>query len=676
MGTLEDKKSFTRACTQEDLSVCEVLRLHSDFAEQSEFVDPEEYNTFAINFLCERLDFNRATMVTFEENGHVCIDCVRSEPIDGLKDGAELALEDTFLCEVLESGTAVYREDIANHQKSYPVDTALLEAGLKSDFAVPLRKKGEVIGALVFASKELDGIPEVHQTIVSQLAHSITNGVMNASLINELQRQKEELEAERSKTRAEFREKLELLRVNEALVTELRELLDHLSESFARYDLVKDDEGNVVDAVFTMINRAFEKQFGVKAADMIGTRLSDFMEPEDLLMALDSLHRVNQGEEVAPFEYQDQFGNYHSIGVFSTCDETAGVLCVDISRYKNILDRYSLMREEMGAMVFEISPEAKIVDYSTGGLTPAIPESKIIGSSVANAPFTSADCVPKLCNTLARVNETGTAQSFEYSLHEQDGSIRTYRSTIHPLEDGNYLCIVWNITAETQYREMADELTSRFEQMFLHHPVPMFIHNRNTGKIIEVNEACVREYGYSRNDFIGLDVSIITQEDTQTMESMIPDGDTLEEQHFIMEHKLQSGDTRNMQVFTIPLTFQDEDCLFTVAQDKTDVLLAEQAFAIINIGHALGSGMTIEELSDHVETIREAVSSLPDAPGERGNVISSLQNNPLIPYAPVLEHSFKQLNDTSDPEKLTITCRNILQRLRLCSKQINQYITR
>lgn len=58
-----------------------------------------------------------------------------------------------------------------------------------------------------------------------------------------------------------------------------------------------------------------------------------------------------------------------------------------------------------------------------------------------------------------------------------------------------------------KYRKGVDELS--FEQLFMKNPQPMWIYDAGTLKFMEVNEAALTKYGYSREKFLSMSVTEI-----------------------------------------------------------------------------------------------------------------------------------------------------------------------
>ena len=90
--------------------------------------------------------------------------------IKGIESGKFLPFEKTVLSEVINHTEPLYRPNIRNWQTEYEVDKILLEAGLRSDFLVPLIVNGQCIGTLNVASMKTNGIGEKKRFAIQFLA--------------------------------------------------------------------------------------------------------------------------------------------------------------------------------------------------------------------------------------------------------------------------------------------------------------------------------------------------------------------------------------------------------------------------------------------------------------------------------------------------------------------------
>ena len=66
-------------------------------------------------------------------------------------------------------------------------------------------------------------------------------------------------------------------------------------------------------------------------------------------------------------------------------------------------------------------------------------------------------------------------------------------------------------TPAKSQRKKTDQVPDQFSFLFQNHPLPMWIYDLETLRFLEVNEAAVEHYGYSRAKFLRMRISDIRQ---------------------------------------------------------------------------------------------------------------------------------------------------------------------
>src|SRR5260370_36049252 len=66
------------------------------------------------------------------------------------------------------------------------------------------------------------------------------------------------------------------------------------------------------------------------------------------------------------------------------------------------------------------------------------------------------------------------------------------------------LAIARDITARKQAQEALQRSAENFEYLFSNHPMPMWVIDANSLQFLEVNQAAIERYGYSREEFLGM----------------------------------------------------------------------------------------------------------------------------------------------------------------------------
>jgi len=108
----------------------------------------------------------------------------------------------------------------------------------------------------------------------------------------------------------------------------------------------------------------------------------------------------------------------------------------------------------------------------------------------------------------------------------------------------------------------------------------MYVSDRQSLQILEVNAAAIRSYGYSREEFLRLRVTDIRPEEDipRLLESMKRRGLPVKHQGR-WRHRRKNGDVFDVEVTTQGIQFAGRDAVLVVAQDVTERVAAERTLA-------------------------------------------------------------------------------------------------
>jgi two-component system, cell cycle sensor histidine kinase and response regulator CckA len=97
-----------------------------------------------------------------------------------------------------------------------------------------------------------------------------------------------------------------------------------------------------------------------------------------------------------------------------------------------------------------------------------------------------------------------------------DGSEFPVEASISQVEVGGqklFTVIMRDITARVEAEQALENSHHRYEQLFASNPQPMWVFDTETLRFLEVNEAAIRHYGYSRDEFMAMTIKDIRPEE-------------------------------------------------------------------------------------------------------------------------------------------------------------------
>ena len=174
----------------------------------------------------------------------------------------------------------------------------------------------------------------------------------------------------------------------------------------------------------------------------------------------------------------------------------------------------------------------------------------------------------------------------------------------------------------------ADE---RYRPLFALSPQPAFIHDVETLRFLEVNEAAVRSYGWSRDEFLGMTIRDIRPPSEQPRLDAILAGTVALLQATTSIHRTRAGQLRHVEVTAYPLDFDGHSARMVLVNDVTERDEAEVALVKSEQNYR----SVIEQLRDvffrtnaagHWTFLNQAWTTL------TGNAVESTLGTPFLKY--------------------------------------------
>jgi PAS domain S-box-containing protein len=112
--------------------------------------------------------------------------------------------------------------------------------------------------------------------------------------------------------------------------------------------------------------------------------------------------------------------------------------------------------------------------------------------------------------------------------------------------------------------------------LFDRHPLPLWVYDRTTRRILEVNDAAVAAYGYTREEFLALRIDDLRPEaEVPRLLEYVARGRELASFAGIWTHRRKDGSLRQVEVYSKPVQFEGRDARQVLALDVTERLQDE-----------------------------------------------------------------------------------------------------
>ncbi len=127
-------------------------------------------------------------------------------------------------------------------------------------------------------------------------------------------------------------------------------------------------------------------------------------------------------------------------------------------------------------------------------------------------------------------------------------------------------------------RELSEALRhseERFRMLFEKNKAVMLIIDPQNGNILAANGSAVSYYGYSETDLLQKKISDINTLSQDEISNELKRAQHEERSHFYFRHALASGELRDVEVHSGPITWDDRPVLYSIIHDVTDRKRAE-----------------------------------------------------------------------------------------------------
>lgn len=119
---------------------------------------------------------------------------------------------------------------------------------------------------------------------------------------------------------------------------------------------------------------------------------------------------------------------------------------------------------------------------------------------------------------------------------------------------------------------------ANFYSLFEFSPVAMWVYDEQTLKFLDVNLAAVQHYGYSKDEFLAMDISqleVANQHEDQTVEAGIEKG-----QASLHRHKRADGALIFVELESNPIIYNERAAKIVLANEVTDRINVQQALVL------------------------------------------------------------------------------------------------
>lgn len=155
--------------------------------------------------------------------------------------------------------------------------------------------------------------------------------------------------------------------------------------------------------------------------------------------------------------------------------------------------------------------------------------------------------------------------------------------------DSTLKTIVINFELLSNEKNHEDELEfilstrgKMFDILIQKNPEPIFIYDKENLKFLEVNEAAISLYGYSREEFLQMDLTdLYSPEDIQTLLDSFGDETSTARFSKPFRHRKKDGDIVLVKISKTSFMFNDREAHFNIVNDITDTIEKDKQYQML-----------------------------------------------------------------------------------------------
>jgi two-component system cell cycle sensor histidine kinase/response regulator CckA len=155
----------------------------------------------------------------------------------------------------------------------------------------------------------------------------------------------------------------------------------------------------------------------------------------------------------------------------------------------------------------------------------------------------------------------------------------------------------------------------RYRAMFDHNPWPMWLFEPGTTRIVEVNESAVRQYGYTRQEFLRMTLYDIRPESERAYLDEVRNATMRERATYRVRHLRRNGEVIDVEVTAHPVEFEGTNLLLAVAVDvsereRSERALRESESRFRSVANCLQEAVLITDGDDRIVLANDRVQDV------------------------------------------------------------------
>ncbi len=206
-------------------------------------------------------------------------------------------------------------------------------------------------------------------------------------------------------------------------------------------------------------------------------------------------------------------------------------------------------------------------------------------SQAFRAPLDASVC-PQVASILHEVQDSGTYEG-DVAFIRHDGSpwtshVVATREQTGSVETARIILVLTDPPPQPEAAATSSDSSMAFRLLFAALPHPMWVYDTTSLRFLEVNDAAIAQYGYSRDEFRQLTIADIrpTGEKSRLLDH-VARHPWLEDDAGTWRHVRKDGSEVNVRIRAHSLEFEGRHARLVIAEDATSQVAAETSQALL-----------------------------------------------------------------------------------------------